>query len=32
MEGQELLKIGKLNLIVLSGSENIIKAGNENGI
>uniref|UniRef100_A0A1Q3EX54 Putative kinesin-like protein n=1 Tax=Culex tarsalis TaxID=7177 RepID=A0A1Q3EX54_CULTA len=32
MEGEELLKIGKLNLVDLAGSENITKAGNEKGI
>lgn len=30
-EGEELLKIGKLNLVDLAGSENISKAGNEKG-
>lgn len=32
IEGEELLKIGKLNLVDLAGSENISKAGNEKGI
>ncbi|XP_053687294.1 kinesin-like protein Klp61F [Sabethes cyaneus] len=32
IEGEELLKIGKLNLVDLAGSENITKAGNEKGI
>lgn len=32
MDGEELLKIGKLNLVDLAGSENITKAGNEKGI
>lgn len=31
-DGEELLKIGKLNLVDLAGSENISKAGNEKGI
>lgn len=30
--GEEMLKIGKLNLVDLAGSENISKAGNERGI
>lgn len=30
--GEEMLKIGKLNLVDLAGSENISKAGNEKGI
>lgn len=29
IEGEELMKIGKLNLVDLAGSENISKAGNE---
>uniref|UniRef100_A0A182QBE6 Kinesin motor domain-containing protein n=1 Tax=Anopheles farauti TaxID=69004 RepID=A0A182QBE6_9DIPT len=32
LEGEEMLKIGKLNLVDLAGSENISKAGNEKGI
>ncbi|EDW69394.1 kinesin-like protein Klp61F [Drosophila virilis] len=32
MEGEEMLKIGKLNLVDLAGSENVSKAGNEKGI
>lgn len=32
IEGDEMLKIGKLNLVDLAGSENISKAGNEKGI
>lgn len=32
IDGEELLKIGKLNLVDLAGSENISKAGNERGI
>lgn len=32
MDGEELMKIGKLNLVDLAGSENISKAGNEKGI
>lgn len=32
IEGEEMLKIGKLNLVDLAGSENISKAGNEKGI
>lgn len=32
IDGEELLKIGKLNLVDLAGSENITKAGNERGI
>lgn len=32
VDGEELLKIGKLNLVDLAGSENISKAGNEKGI
>lgn len=32
MDGEELVKIGKLNLVDLAGSENISKAGNEKGI
>lgn len=32
LDGEELLKIGKLNLVDLAGSENISKAGNEKGI
>lgn len=32
IDGEELLKIGKLNLVDLAGSENISKAGNEKGI
>lgn len=32
IDGEELLKIGKLNLVDLAGSENITKAGNEKGI
>lgn len=33
IEGEELVKIGKLNLVDLAGSENISKAGNEkNGV
>lgn len=29
-EGEELVKIGKLNLVDLAGSENISKAGSDN--
>lgn len=32
IDGEELLKIGKLNLVDLAGSENLSKAGNEKGI
>lgn len=32
IDGEELLKIGKLNLVDLAGSENITKSGNEKGI
>lgn len=32
VDGEEMLKIGKLNLVDLAGSENISKAGNEKGI
>lgn len=32
MDGEELVKSGKLNLVDLAGSENISKAGNEKGI
>ncbi|KAM8709621.1 hypothetical protein ACLKA7_016433 [Drosophila subpalustris] len=32
MDGEEMLKIGKLNLVDLAGSENVSKAGNEKGI
>lgn len=32
IDGEELMKIGKLNLVDLAGSENISKAGNEKGI
>lgn len=32
INGEEMLKIGKLNLVDLAGSENISKAGNEKGI
>lgn len=32
IDGEEMLKIGKLNLVDLAGSENISKAGNEKGI
>uniref|UniRef100_A0A182NHT7 Kinesin motor domain-containing protein n=1 Tax=Anopheles dirus TaxID=7168 RepID=A0A182NHT7_9DIPT len=32
LDGEEMLKIGKLNLVDLAGSENISKAGNEKGI
>lgn len=32
IDGDELMKIGKLNLVDLAGSENISKAGNEKGI
>ncbi|XP_055599775.1 kinesin-like protein Klp61F [Uranotaenia lowii] len=32
LDGDEMLKIGKLNLVDLAGSENISKAGNEKGI
>lgn len=32
MDGEELMKIGKLNLVDLAGSENISKTGNERGI
>ncbi|XP_036217551.2 kinesin-like protein Klp61F [Bactrocera oleae] len=32
MDGEEMLKIGKLNLVDLAGSENVTKAGNEKGI
>lgn len=31
-DGEEMMKIGKLNLVDLAGSENISKAGNEKGI
>lgn len=31
-DGEEVLKVGKLNLVDLAGSENINKAGNERGI
>lgn len=31
-DGEEMLKIGKLNLVDLAGSENVSKAGNEKGI
>ncbi|KAG4066799.1 hypothetical protein HA402_012866 [Bradysia odoriphaga] len=31
-DGEEVLKVGKLNLVDLAGSENIGKAGNEKGI
>lgn len=31
-DGEEMLKIGKLNLVDLAGSENCSKAGNEKGI
>lgn len=31
-DGEEMLKIGKLNLVDLAGSENISKSGNEKGI
>lgn len=31
-DGEEMVKIGKLNLVDLAGSENISKAGNEKGI
>lgn len=31
-DGEDMLKIGKLNLVDLAGSENISKAGNEKGI
>lgn len=32
IDGEEMLKIGKLNLVDLAGSENISKAGNEKGV
>uniref|UniRef100_A0A1A9W4K9 Kinesin motor domain-containing protein n=1 Tax=Glossina brevipalpis TaxID=37001 RepID=A0A1A9W4K9_9MUSC len=32
LEGEEMLKIGKLNLVDLAGSENVTKAGNEKAI
>lgn len=32
LDGEEMLKIGKLNLVDLAGSENVTKAGNEKGI
>lgn len=32
IDGEEMLKIGKLNLVDLEGSENVSKAGNEKGI
>ncbi|XP_055704208.1 kinesin-like protein Klp61F isoform X1 [Phlebotomus papatasi] len=32
IDGEEMLKTGKLNLVDLAGSENITKAGNEKGI
>lgn len=32
VDGEEVLKVGKLNLVDLAGSENISKAGNEKGI
>lgn len=32
IDGDDLVKIGKLNLVDLAGSENISKAGNEKGI
>ncbi|XP_050333178.1 kinesin-like protein Klp61F [Bactrocera neohumeralis] len=32
IDGEEMLKIGKLNLVDLAGSENVSKAGNEKGI
>lgn len=32
IDGEEMLKIGKLNLVDLAGSENASKAGNERGI
>lgn len=32
IDGEELVKIGKLNLVDLAGSENVSKAGNEKGI
>lgn len=32
IEGEDLIKTGKLNLVDLAGSENISKAGNEKGI
>ncbi|XP_035792207.1 kinesin-like protein Klp61F [Anopheles albimanus] len=32
IDGEEMVKIGKLNLVDLAGSENISKAGNEKGI
>lgn len=31
IDGEEMLKIGKLNLVDLAGSENVSKAGNEKG-
>ncbi|KAL9898288.1 kinesin-like protein Klp61F [Glossina fuscipes fuscipes] len=31
LDGEEMLKIGKLNLVDLAGSENAIKTGNEKG-
>ncbi|KAJ6622378.1 Kinesin-like protein Klp61F [Pseudolycoriella hygida] len=32
VDGEEVLKVGKLNLVDLAGSENVNKAGNERGI
>ncbi|XP_068142252.1 LOW QUALITY PROTEIN: kinesin-like protein Klp61F [Drosophila tropicalis] len=32
IDGDDMLKIGKLNLVDLAGSENVSKAGNEKGI
>ncbi|XP_001352463.2 kinesin-like protein Klp61F [Drosophila pseudoobscura] len=32
IDGEDMLKIGKLNLVDLAGSENVSKAGNEKGI
>ncbi|XP_005188525.3 kinesin-like protein Klp61F [Musca domestica] len=32
IDGEEMLKIGKLNLVDLAGSENVSKAGNEKGV
>ncbi|XP_055915121.1 kinesin-like protein Klp61F [Eupeodes corollae] len=32
IDGEEMLKTGKLNLVDLAGSENVSKAGNEKGI
>ncbi|XP_059227012.1 kinesin-like protein Klp61F [Stomoxys calcitrans] len=32
MDGEEMLKIGKLNLVDLAGSENVSKAGNEKAV